>query len=44
MANISNGVNPGDPPPTYTSIIAYRVRVVDHEDTAVNQPVRVLIF
>ncbi|WP_460715223.1 hypothetical protein [Nocardioides dilutus] len=43
MANISSG-NPGDPPPTYTSIITYRVRVVDHEDTAVNQSVRVLIF
>ncbi len=44
MANVSNAGNPGSPPPTYTSIITYRVRVVDHADVDVNAMVRVVIF
>lgn len=44
MANISNAGNPGSPPPTYSSIITYRVRVVDHADADVNAMVRVVIF
>ncbi len=44
MANISDAVNPGNPPPTYSSILTYRVRVVDHADVDVNASVRVVIF
>ncbi len=44
MANVSNAGNPGSPPPTYSSIITYRVRVVDHADVDVNAMVRVVIF
>jgi hypothetical protein len=44
MANVSGAGNPGDPPPTYSSILTYRVRVVDHADVDVDQSVRVVVF
>jgi hypothetical protein len=44
MTNAGSGGNPGDPPATFTSIIAYRVRIVDDADVAVDQGVKIVVF
>lgn len=44
MSNVSNGGNPGDPPATFTSIITYRVQIVDETATPVNQNVKIVVF
>jgi len=35
---------PGDPPPTFTGILAYRVAIVDDENVATNQGVKIVVF
>lgn len=44
MTKADTGANPGDPPATFTSIIAYRVSIVDDANVAVNQGVKIVVF
>lgn len=44
MANVNDGGNPGSPPFGFSSIITYRLRITDHNDVDVNQPVKIVVF
>jgi len=44
MTKADSAANPGDPPPTFTGILAYRVAIVDDENVAVNQAVKIVVF
>ena len=43
MTKADSAGNPGDPPPTFTGILAYRVAIVT-DDVAVNQAVKIVVF
>ncbi len=44
MANVSDSGNPADPPPGYMSVAAYRAVITDNADTAINEPVKIIVF
>lgn len=44
MTNAGSAANPGDPPPTFTSITAYRVQIVDDADTPTDQGVKLVVL
>ena len=44
MTKADNAGNPGDPPATFTGILAYRVAIVDDENIATNQGVKIVVF